>query len=260
MQKGVQDVKPSIVVCIDEINTAVREDGFYLLHEGDTTILRIAAVAVIDKDALDTSVIKRTLNTNKFERGALGNPKMCHHAFVKAHNFSAKQVPSIVVELHFNQNTGNMRAAIFLDEVKAFKHFNYSEAQTFLRRGNGTLSEINRFVHTLMHHGYVQNFNAKTQHTALAQEHNLVRTITWLFNRVCRTVAQKERIPILCREDVRSLRIAQHREDYAIFNCPFRNPLAAINNTNLTYFLDHGSICFSESDLRRMVRENKKPA
>ncbi|MDQ5962876.1 MAG: hypothetical protein QG653_683 [Patescibacteria group bacterium] len=253
-------MKPSIIVCVDETETRFPEDGFYVHISKQEAVLRIASVSLIEGEAFDREVIVRTLLLRKKQRYLLGNGRVCKKEFVERNNFfNASEVPAIVIELKMSfDDPRRPKAEIFLDFAKTFKRFTYTKTSGFLKEAEGIFHQASLFLDFLDEREYFPTFSEKSGHKKLRREEDLIRRMLWLFNELCANVTRRNRIPTIGRKSKNSKEVIIGKECSPIFNCPLRNPFAAINNLNLSHFLEHGQPYFTEDDLRSILEDARK--
>jgi hypothetical protein len=251
-------MKASPIICVDEPKTTLAEDGFYIQKTGRiSSTLRLAAVALYEREMLDLECIKRTLRKNKDERFSLGNLKMCSQKALDELNFqNDKEVPAIVVDIELNERTLQVSAGVYLDYVKAFKHHTFNQIAPLIDSGTGTFAEVVAFFKRLRLGGYAETMKGWDDYARLSREENFVRRLVWLFNEVCANLVHTNGVPVIGKQSKTCPVLEVSETNIPIFNCPIRQPVAAINNFNLVHFLQHGEPYFKTTGLERILRDS----
>ncbi len=247
-------MKASPIICVDEPKTTLAEDGFYIHKIGTVSTLRLAAVALYQREMLDLECIKQTLGKSKSERSLLDNPKMCSQKALDELNFrNDKEVPAIVVDIDLDGVTSQVSAGVYLDYVKPFRHYTHAQIIPFIESGKGTFAEVLVFLKHLRSGGYAETMKGWNDYAKLSREENFVRRLVWLFNEVCTSVAHTNGVPVIGKQTRASSILEVSETNLPIFNCPLRQPVAAVNNFNLVHFLEYGKPYFKASGLERLL-------
>lgn len=261
---GTISVETNPIICVDQDHTRTPEDGFYPLTNEETLSLKLTSVS-ITQEVVREDIILRTLGKRKYQIESLGFPMMCTEEYINTHNYSiAAPVPSILVTIKCDKITGYTLATVELAHAKVFRRYTYSTVQTFLEQENrravfnlaeGILAHLNRL-------GYLPNFQEEG-HRWLPRAHNLTRRLLWLFNETCKEFCNEHKIPYLGAPVKGRHEILVHTDAIPvtpIFSCPFRHPVATLNNQNLSYFLVHKIPYYTQEELQEILNaSNKEP-
>ena len=246
---------PKAIVCIDEEETSIREDGYLVTQPAkDRYEVLISAVAVTP----ESLILENVLHTLGMSKNELSNSRlhMFSEDFIFENNISHKATTSAVLVNFEIPLKGNkiISTNVSLGEVTLFKRMTYGQIAAYIHSSYPSSFKIESYVLNIFEReGIIPPFNKdKSSYGYLPPERDFVRKLIWMYNFACRNFCLEQDIPY----------VGKPNKDYfepglattGKFNCPFRNPLAALNSINLVHFLKYGIPYFSEEELEDLIQ------
>lgn len=252
MDKGIRPV-----YCMDKETTKIAEDGYLFTKEGDMHTVIVAAVSVTPDD-LDIQAVLEKLGKTKDEQSRV-NKKLFPQKYIFNHNLiHGHPTEAILVEFktrspEFLVETMN----ISLGVVKKFKQITYEQVMSYVMSPHySSIKNDVRVLHKITQRNKTPCSGNISISLSAAEE--FVMKMLRMYNYACSEACVLYNIPYVGKE------IKNADEDelqtFGTFNCPLRNPEAAINNINLTYFLRYGLPYFTEEEVEAfLVTASKTP-